>query len=147
MTGDQGPVPSVVPMLSYEDAGAAADWMTAAFGFEEVGRWADDDGTVSHVNLKAGEGMVMLGHPSAAYESPRRHAENCEAAREWQTSPYIVDGVIVYVDDVDAHYRRAVEAGAKVLSELEDNDGVGQRQYRVEDVEGHRWMFMERPRS
>jgi PhnB protein len=59
-------------------------------------------------------------------------------------SPYIVDGVHVSVDDVDAHYGRAVAAGATILSELEDNTGIGQRQYRAEDLEGHRWMFAQR---
>jgi len=37
----------------------------------------------------------------------------------------------------------AEAAGARILSPLEDNPGVGQRQYRAEDVEGHRWMFAE----
>jgi PhnB protein len=59
-------------------------------------------------------------------------------------SPYIVDGVHVSVDDVDVHYARAVAAGATILSELEDNTGIGQRQYRAEDLEGHRWMFAQR---
>ncbi len=40
----------VIPMLSYEDAGRAADWIAEAFGFRETGRWADEEGTVSHVN-------------------------------------------------------------------------------------------------
>ena len=55
---------------------------------------------------------------------------------------WIIDGVLVYVDDVDAHYARAVAAGAGILSELED--GFPARRYRVEDVEGHRWMFMQK---
>ena len=53
----------------------------------------------------------------------------------------MVDGVFVAVDDIDAHYARARAGGATILSELEDNPGIGQRQYRAEDVEGHRWMF------
>jgi uncharacterized glyoxalase superfamily protein PhnB len=53
----------------------------------------------------------------------------------------VVDGIHVSVEDVDAHYARAREAGATILSELEDNEGIGQRQYRAEDIEGHRWMF------
>jgi uncharacterized glyoxalase superfamily protein PhnB len=52
--------------------------------------------------------------------------------------------VYVSVDDLDAHYDRAVAAGATILSELEDNPGIGQRQYRAEDLEGHRWMFATR---
>jgi len=50
----------------------------------------------------------------------------------------------VSVDDVDAHYEQARAAGATILSELEDNTGIGQRQYRAEDLEGHRWMFATR---
>jgi uncharacterized glyoxalase superfamily protein PhnB len=51
----------------------------------------------------------------------------------------------VYVDDVEAHHRRAVDAGADMLSGIEDG-GPGRR-YRAEDLEGHRWMFMERARD
>ena len=48
--------------------------------------------------------------------------------------------VLVNVDDVDQHIARARTAGAVVLTEPEDT-GHG-RQYRAEDVEGHRWMFL-----
>jgi uncharacterized glyoxalase superfamily protein PhnB len=68
----------------------------------------------------------------------------CEQARTWRQRPYVVDGVHVSVDDVDAHYAQARAAGATILSELEDNTGIGQRQYRAEDLEGHRWMFATR---
>jgi PhnB protein len=131
----------VIPMLSYEDAGKAADWIAEAFGFQETGRWSDDDGRVTHVNMELDGGEVMLGYPSADYRSPRSHAQECAQARKWSETPYIVDGVHVSVDDIDAHYERAKAAGARILSELEDNPGIGQRQYRAEDVEGHRWMF------
>jgi uncharacterized glyoxalase superfamily protein PhnB len=52
--------------------------------------------------------------------------------------------VCVSVVDVDAHYERAVAAGTTILSELEDNPGIGQRQCRAEDLEDHRWMFATR---
>lgn len=136
-------MPSVIPMISYEDVGACASWLVDAFGFEEVRRWADEDGRVTHVNLVAGDGVVMVGNPSADYQSPRRHAQTCTAARQWTKTPFVVDGVLVYVPGLRAHYDRAVAHGARVLSELEDNDAVGQSQYRVEDIEGHRWMFAE----
>jgi uncharacterized glyoxalase superfamily protein PhnB len=131
----------VIPMLSYEDVGRAADWISNAFGFEETGRWSDDDGRVTHVTMELDGGEFMLGYPSPDYQSPRHHAEVCEHARRWSETPYIVDGVHVSVDDIDAHFARAKGAGARILSELEDNPGIGQRQYRAEDVEGHRWMF------
>ena len=129
----------VIPMLSYEDAGRSADWIADVFGFSETGRWSDDDGTVTHVNMELGGSELMLGLPSRDYQSPRHHAEVCEHARRWLETPYIVDGVLVYVDDLDAHYARAKATGARILSEPADA-GHG-RSYRVEDVEGHRWMF------
>jgi len=56
--------------------------------------------------------------------------------------PYIIDGALVYVADVDAHFARAKREGAAILSELES--GPPARRYRAEDLEGHRWMFMQR---
>jgi PhnB protein len=132
----------VVPMLSYEEVGPAADWIVEAFGFEEVERY-EDERTVTHVTLKLGDGTVYLGNPGPDYRGPRRLAETCEAARRMLETPYVVDGVMVQVDDIEAHYERARAAGATILTELEDNPGIGQRQYRVEDIEGHRWMFVQ----
>jgi len=45
------------------------------------------------------------------------------------------------VPDVLAHYERARKAGARILSEIDLDERA--KRYRVEDVEGHRWMFME----
>ena len=132
----------VIPMLSYEDTGGSADWIAGAFGFRETGRWSDDDGTVTHVNMELDGSELMLGLPSRDYQSPRHHAEVCEHARRWSETRYIVDGVLVYVDDLDAHYARAKGAGARILTGPADT-GHG-RSYRAEDVEGHRWMFAER---
>lgn len=137
------PTQRVIPMLSYEDAGGAADWLVRAFGFTETGRWSDETGRVTHVNLELDGSELMIGWPSADYRSPRRHAETCEQARRWSETPYVVDGVLVYVDDVEAHFARASEAGARILTPVESNPAVGQRQYRAEDVEGHRWMFAQ----
>ena len=131
-----------IPMLSYEDAGRAADWLVEFFGFTETGRWSDGD-RVAHVNLELGGSTLMVGWPGEGYVGPRRHAEECEAARRWQETPYVVDGVLIYVEDVDAHCERARAGGARILSEPEDNPYAGQRQYRAEDPEGHRWMVAQ----
>jgi PhnB protein len=53
----------------------------------------------------------------------------------------VIDGVLVHVDDVDAHFERAKEAGATILTEPEDT--ANGRLYRAEDLEGHRWMFSQ----
>jgi uncharacterized glyoxalase superfamily protein PhnB len=134
--------PAVIPMVAYEDGVAAMDWLARAFGFRERARMLGDDGRLSHGEMEAGEGMIMLATPSPHYHGPKRHREESEAARKWSEVPYIIDGVLVYVDDVDAHFERARDAGATILSEVEAG-GPGKR-YRAEDIEGHRWMFMER---
>lgn len=132
----------VVPMLTYADGPAAMDWLVAAFGFEEQARWLDAEGRVAHGELRAGDGLIMVASTNEAYEGPTTHRRNCEAAEAWLSSPYVVDGALVYVDDIEAHYARAVEAGAPTLSEIES--GGPARLYRTEDLEGHRWMFMQR---
>ncbi len=132
----------VVPMLTYADGPAAMDWLVTAFGFEEQTRWLDDAGRVSHGELRAGDGLVMVASTNPAYEGPTAHRAHCEAADAWLSSPYVVDGVLVEVDDIDAHHARAVAAGAPTLSGIEDG-GPG-RLYRTEDLEGHRWMFLQR---
>jgi uncharacterized glyoxalase superfamily protein PhnB len=133
-----------VPMLSYEDVGAAIDWLGSAFGFRESGeRYADDEGRVTHAELELGGALVMVGWPGPDYRGPRRHAEECEQARKWLEVPYIVDGVMVYVDDVDAHCERARAAGATILREPAA-EPYG-RVYSAADLEGHRWMFFQEP--
>ena len=136
-------MPTVVPMLAYANGPAAMDWLCEAFGFEEVTRWVADDGTLSHGELRMGDGLVMLATPTPAYEGPRAHAEHCDAARAWLEVPFVVDGVLVDVVDVDAHHDRARKAGARILSAPEDVPAAGIRHYRAEDPEGHRWMFAQ----
>ena len=134
--------PDVIPMIAYEDGPKAMDWLSSTFGFMERARMLGEDGRLSHGEMQAGEGVIMLATPTPDYQAPRRHREACEPAQKWSAVPYIIDGVLVYVDDVNAHYQRAKERGATILSEPEADD-YGRR-YRAEDVEGHRWMFMER---
>jgi uncharacterized glyoxalase superfamily protein PhnB len=134
---------TVVPMLAYEDAAAAIDWLTRAFGFEEAAgeRYTEEDGRVTHAELRVGQGAsIYLANPTPDYVSPKRHREECEAAARWSSVPWVVDGVLVHVDDVKGHFARAEAAGATMLSEVEEGpDGL---LYRAEDVEGHRWMFV-----
>jgi uncharacterized glyoxalase superfamily protein PhnB len=131
-----------VPMLTYADGPAAMDWLVAAFGFREQTRWLDDEGRVSHGELDTGDGLVMIASTNIDYEGPTEHRAHCESADAWLGSPYVVDGVLIEVDDVRAHRARAVAAGAPTLSEIETG-GPGPL-YRTEDLEGHRWMFLQR---
>ena len=85
----------------------------------------------------------MLASPTPDYESPARHRETCEAAARWSRVPWVIDGVQVEVDDVDAHHERAGSAGARLLTPIRD-EPYG-RLYNAEDLEGHRWMFIQPP--
>jgi uncharacterized glyoxalase superfamily protein PhnB len=106
-------------------------------------RWTDDDGAVVHAELETGSGLVMLATPTPEYASVKRLRETSDLARKAYDNPYVVNGVLVEVDDVDAHFERARAAGATILSEPEDVPDAGVRHYRVEDPEGHRWMFSQ----
>ncbi len=135
-------MPDVIPMISYEEGVAALEWLARAFGFRETARMLGPLGELAHGEMEIGDGVIMLATPTPDYESPRRHRENCERARLWSSVPYVVDGALVVVDNVDAHCARARQAGALILSEPTDS-GHG-RHYRAEDLEGHRWMFHQR---
>lgn len=130
----------VVPFIGYEDPGAAADWLVRAFGFEEIERF-EENGEVGHVTLRCGDGLVFLGHPDD-YVNPLHLREQCETVARMYRLPWIVDGVWVGVEDLEAVAERARNAGARILSEPEGTPHG--RRCRIEDPEGHRWMVGER---
>ncbi|MGE5327160.1 MAG: VOC family protein [Deltaproteobacteria bacterium] len=117
--------PTVIPMLSYEDGIAALEWLARAFGFRERTRMVEPDGKLSHGAMEMGDGVIMLATPTPDYEGPRRHRETCEQARKWLAVPWIIDGVLVYVDDLDTHFERANAAGARILSGIEEDRLAG----------------------
>ena len=135
----------IVPMLAYEDGVAAIQWLCRVFGFTEKEKWLDDKGTLSHGEISLGSEIIILASPSPAYQSPKHHRQVCKPAEEWYKVPYIINGVLVYVDDVRSHYENAKNNGATILSDLEEG-GPGLR-YRVEDLEGQRWMFIQYKRD
>jgi uncharacterized glyoxalase superfamily protein PhnB len=130
----------VTPFLGYEDAAAAIDWLGRAFGFEEdrSARY-EEEGTITHAELDLGDARIYLSTPDG-YASPKRVREESELARRAYDNPWVIDGLFVEVEDVDAHYQRARDAGATILREPEE-PGIGHRIYSAEDLEGHRWMF------
>jgi PhnB protein len=118
--------PRITPYLYYEDGVAAIEFLTGAFGFTERFRMAEDDGRIGHAELELDGGVVMLGTPSD-YRNPKRLGGKTQS-------------LYVYVDDVDAHFAHAKEAGATILREPTDQF-YGDRNYGVEDPEGHEWYF------
>jgi uncharacterized glyoxalase superfamily protein PhnB len=133
MSPDSPKYPTVTPYLLYEDAAAALDWLTTAFGFRERLRFTDDTGQVTHAELEVGDGLIMLGQPGGDYQSPKRTGK-------------VSHLVHVYLDDVDKHFQVAKEAGATIVSELEDKP-YGDRSYTAADPEGQQWSFSQRIRE
>jgi PhnB protein len=125
--------PRVTPYLLYEDVERALEWLSTAFGFRERLRFADDDGTITHAEMEFDGGLIMLGDPGPEYKSPNEVG-------------HVTHLVHVYVDDVDAHYTRAKQAGATIVSEPKDQE-YGDRRYDAKDVEGHLWSFAQHVRD
>lgn len=131
----------IIPMLAYEDGITAMSWLCDVFGFTENMRMTDDAGALAHGELRMGNSLIMLAQPTPHYQGPARHAQNCRIAAKWSEVAYIINGVLVYVEDVELHYKRAKNKGAQILSKLEY--GFPGTRYRAADLEGQRWMFMQ----
>ena len=123
---------TITPYLLYEDCAGALDWLSKAFGFSERLRFTNDEGNVNHAEMELGGGSIMMGGPGGEYRNPKQAG--------------VTVGIHVYVDDVDSHFERAREAGAKILAEPEDQE-YGDRRYSAEDPEGHHWYFAQRIRE
>ena len=118
---------SIYTTLRYRDAMAAIEFLERAFGFERGDVHQADDGTVQHAELRFVGEWIMLGSTSDGSDG-RLAVEN---EPTW---------VYVVVDDPDAHYERAVGAGAEVVRDLTDED-YGSRGYAARDLEGNVWSF------
>lgn len=122
----------MIPTLRYRDAPAAIEWLDRAFGFETHMVVPGEGNLVRHAQLVCGDLMLMLGSVQddefgALQQPPGEGGVSTQ-------SPYIV------VDDPDAHYARAVAAGAEIVMEIEDQ-AYGGRLYTCRDPEGHLWSF------
>jgi uncharacterized glyoxalase superfamily protein PhnB len=134
----------LVPFLGYEDAAAAIDWLCAAFGATENAeeRRSGTDGTIWHAELDLEGSTIYLSTPGD-YVGSRKHRKSCEIERRMYDNPWVIDGLWVEVEEVDAHRTRAEENGDTIVRYL-DEPGIGYRIYTAEDLEGHRWMFGQR---
>ena len=133
-------------MLAYENGIAALEWLKQAFGFEENMDMRMMEGErLTHAELRSGDNIMMLATPGPDYESINKHRSHCRQTDKWLQVPWVVNGLLVHVDNIDTHFKNAKENDAEILSEIED--GFPGRRYRCADIEGHRWMFMEKPRS
>ena len=126
-------MPRITPYLLYEDVVAALEWLARAFGFRERMRISDANGKITHAEMELADGVVMMGHPGPDYKSPKRLGG-------------VTQMQYIYVDEVDKHFTRAKDAGAKILAEPKDQF-YGDRTYSAEDPEGHHWYFAQHVRD
>jgi uncharacterized glyoxalase superfamily protein PhnB len=124
--------PAIVPQVPYADIGAALAFLERAFGFRVVpsSRMVSAEGRVGHALVEFGDGVIGIG------------TQGAHGARSPQAAGGISQYITVYVDDVDAHYRRALAAGARIALEPSDHSW-GDRSYEAFDPEGHRWRFYQ----
>lgn len=119
----------VTPYLLYEDGPAAIEFLTQAFGFREERRTTGAAGGLhAELEVAPGGGWIHLGQPPDGFRNP---------AEVGRTSL-----VYVLVDDVDGHYARAKDTGARVLEEPNDLP-FGHRRYGCADPQGHEWYFAQ----
>jgi PhnB protein len=120
-------MPRITPYLYYEDVARALAWLARTFGFRERLRMPGPDGSIMHAEMQLADGVVMMGRPGPDYRNPKRLGQ-------------VTQSLYVYVDDVDAHFRQAKQAGARITEEPADQF-YGDRRYGAEDPEGHQWYF------
>jgi uncharacterized glyoxalase superfamily protein PhnB len=123
------PVREVYPMLCVRGAAEAIEFYKRVFGAEETLRIAEPGGKVGHAELKLGSTTLMLAdeYPDYGFQSPLAFG----GTGVW---------IHLHVENVDTLSRRAVEAGATLISAPTD-EGHGERQCRLRDPFGHVWLL------
>ena len=124
------PTNTVLPHLVYRDVPRACDWLTRVFEFIEHYRYGQP---VSGIQMYLGGTHVMLSGPRPGHET--------QATLGCGTQM-----LTVIVPNVDAHYQKAKREGAKIWEDLHETV-YGERQYGVEDLDGHRWLFSQHARD
>jgi PhnB protein len=112
---------SVTPYLMVQGVAALIDFLKQAFGADEIFRMPRPDGAIMHAEVKIGDSMIMMG----------------EAMGEHQPMP---GSIYLYVNDADAVYQRALQAGATTMMEPGDQFW-GDRQAGIKDPVGNFWWI------
>ena len=119
--------PRLTPYLIVDGASAAIDFYGSVLGASERMRLPMPNGRIGHAELELGDSLLML-----ADENPDMNIRGPASIGGTPVSMH------VYVEDADAAFARALEAGAKALRPVEDRF-YGDRSGQFEDPFGHRW--------
>ncbi len=133
LTNRSVPADVVLPHLTYQNVADALAWLTRAFGFAEHYRFGEPGGRVNGAQMHLGDAWIMLNSARPGRVSP------AQAGHQTQS-------LTVFVEDVDAHFESAKLAGARIVEDLHETE-YGERQYGVEDLEGHHWLFSRHARD
>ena len=110
------PPGAVIPEIPYPDVGEAVAWLCAAFGFTERLRIGEHR---SQISVGDGSVVAIQARPALGKTS-----------------------LMVRVEDVDTHYERALQGGARVSGQP-NTFPYGERQYTAQDLAGHYWTFSQ----
>jgi len=123
---------TVTPYLTIDDPAPVIDFLKKAFGAQEIFAMRDDKGNIGHAEVKVGTSIVMLGRAHDQWKSRPGRAHD-----QWKSRP---GNFYVYVDDCDAVYQKALDAGATSISKPE-NQFYGDRHGGVTDSQGNNWWI------
>ena len=120
---------TTTPYLIIDGAARALEFYKQAFGATELMRMPGPDGRVMHAEIRIGDSPIMLADEVAemGYRGPQAYGGTSVS-------------LMLYVENVDAAFERAVAAGAKVLRPLQ-NQFYGDRSGTVSDPFGHVWTL------
>jgi PhnB protein len=121
---------AITPYLSVKDAIAAIRFYQQVFGAKEIGRISMPDGSVGHAELRVGDSTIMLAEEMPVWGN--------KSPATLGGSPV---GIALYVNDVDAVFRRALDAGATEIESVKDQF-YGDRSGTLTDPFGHKWHIL-----
>lgn len=131
MTSNVKPIPegyhSVTAYLIMKNAAAAIEFYKNAFGAIELFRMPQPDGKIAHAEIKIGDSPIMLSdeHPEMKFLGP-------------ETIGGTPVSLMIYVDDVDTVFKRAIDKGATEMKAVQDQF-YGDRSGSLVDPFGHIW--------
>ena len=126
---------TVTPSLCVAGAAKALDFYKKALGAEELMRFPGPDGSIMHAEIQIGDSRIMLGD-----EMPDQGAKS---PKSLGGTPV---GFFIYQENVDAGWKRAIDAGAREVMPLIDQFW-GDRAGCLEDPFGHRWWLAQHIRD